>query len=675
MSDLAISSMLSFDVFRILEYAGAGVLAAVGTLLLIAVSCAVVEERGRRRKGRRTVSVWRLAVTVPLLAWPMGLSAQTPRTAHSTGHALPAISPAQDSGGTVTRRVWADAELYRVSPDGRLAVFMDWSASRLAVRDMETGRVHFLTPAADGFADDAAFSPDGKFVAYSWYDTPEPGYYKLGVVDVEGRSPRLVYRDRSTKWIDVGDWSPDGRYVVIARSVEARDATELVLVRAADGEARLLKSFPNPSPGKGPTRMTFSPDGRYVAYHLSGENPEDHDVYVLTVSTGEQRALIEGPSDDRVLGWAPDGRHFLFQSDRSGTPGAWLLPVKDGRPNGAPWMVKPDMWRTSGIGFARGGRYFYTVTTARNDVYVVNFDPASRSIVGSPTAITNRARSSSSGALWSPDGRYLAFRREREQPGAMDRLAVQSLETGDVKEFNLGLPGWVGVHSWATDGRSLVLWVSNPGDRDNRYALYRLDVQTGRHERLRNPLPSYPFRYPLPARDTGVLIYQLSEENDSSQAAFRMVRYELATGDTTTLFRTPFGAWGQIMGASLSPDGQTVAFGYHPAVGAPGGKSLVLLPVTGAPARQLPIPRVIRVAWMPDGRGLLFLRFVRTGPVFETQYVDLASGEAHPIGLTTSGHLQGLDVSPDGRRIAYTLGKDGTELWVMENFLPAGSER
>ena len=31
MSDLAISSMLSFDVFRILEYAGAGVLAAVGT--------------------------------------------------------------------------------------------------------------------------------------------------------------------------------------------------------------------------------------------------------------------------------------------------------------------------------------------------------------------------------------------------------------------------------------------------------------------------------------------------------------------------------------------------------------------------------------------------------------------------------------------------------------------
>jgi Tol biopolymer transport system component len=675
MSDLAISSMLSFDPFLVFEYAGAGVLAAVGMLLLIALSCAVVEECGRRRKGRRTVSVWRLAVMVPLLAWPMGLSAQTPHTAHSTTHALPAISPAQDSGGTVTRRVWADAELYGISPDGRLAVFMDWAADRLAVRDLESGSIRHLTPRADGFSDGAAFSPDGRFVAYSWYDTPEPGYYKLGVVDVEGRSPRLVYRDRTTKWIDVGDWSPDGRYVVIARSVESGDATELVLVRAADGEARLLKSFPNPSPGTGPSGMSFSPDGRYIAYHRSADDPENHDVYVLNISTGEERVLIGAPSDDRLLGWAPDGRHVLFESNRSGTPGAWLLPVADGRADGAPRLVKPDMWRASGVGFARDGRYFYKVTTARNDVYVVNFDPASGSVVGSPTAITARARFSSSGTQWSPDGRYLAYRRERDQSSPTDRIAVQSLETGDVKEFNFGLSGWMGVHSWSADGRSLVIWVSNPGDRDHRYALYRLDVQTGRRERLPDPLPSIPLQYPLPAADSGVLVYMLSEENDSSQAAFRIVRYQLATGDTTTLFRTPFGAWGQIMGPSLSPDGRTVAFGCAPSVGT-AASSIVLLPVNGGPPRRLPIPNRGFMSWMPDGRALLFQRLVSAPPPrWEVWYVDLATAEPHAIGLTTRGTRPGFQVRPDGRQIAYTSGRDGTELWVMENFLSDGGSQ
>jgi hypothetical protein len=78
---------------------------------------------------------------------------------------------------------------------------------------------------------------------------------------------------------------------------------------------------------------------------------------------------------------------------------------------------------------------------------------------------------------------------------------------------------------------------------------------------------------------------------------------------------------------------------------------------------------------MPDGRALLFRRFAGVGPVWETWYVDLADAEPHSIGLTTYGTRPGLDVDPSGRRIAYTSGKDGAELWVMENFLPEGGRR
>ena len=71
---------------------------------------------------------------------------------------------------------------------------------------------------------------------------------------------------------------------------------------------------------------------------------------------------------------------------------------------------------------------------------------------------------------------------------------------------------------------------------------------------------------------------------------------------------------------------------------------------------------------MPDGRALLFHRFAAPG--WDIWYVELADGEPHSIGLTTYGKFVRLDIDPQGRRIAYTSGRDGSELWVMENFLP-----
>jgi Tol biopolymer transport system component len=676
MSDPISSSTLAFDALHALAYLNVGIAAAFAAVLVIALVCCVFELRGGRREGRQPARSWRLAVAMLLVAWPAGLHAQTRRDIRSAERVSPTITLDQDTARTVTRRVWADADLHALSPDGRLAAFTDWSMQgSLAVRDLETGAVRRLTVRGDsGDAEESVFSRDGKWLAYSWYDEAQPAYYKLGIVDIEGTEPRIIYRDRTTTWIDPEDWSPDGRYILAYRTVRDRDAGEIVLISVVDGSARLLKSLPNPSPGRG-GGMTFSPDGRYVAYHYWRDNPENSDVFVLNVSTGEEHVLIEDPADDRMLGWAPEGKHVLFQSDRSGTPGAWLLPVADGKADGTPWLVKPDMWRTSGVGFTRDGRYFYRVTTQRRDVYVAAFDPESRSVVGSPTAISAHALSSASGAHWSPDGRHLAYSRERDEASPVDKIVAQSMETGDVKEFDLGVPGWVRVHSWTAEGRALVIVVSNPGDQDNRVALYRLDVQTGRKELLPNPRGGVPLAYPLPTPKNGFLLYLLSEENPEGQAAFRFVRHELQTGDSTLLFQTPFGAWGQIMGASLSPDGRTIAFGYAPVTGGPQGKSLVLLPVSGEAPRELPIAGVIRPAWMPDGRALLFQRFAAIGPAWESWYVDLADGEPHSIGLTTYGPVVGLTIDPQGRRIAYTSGKGGTELWVMENFLPAGGRR
>ena len=418
-------------------------------------------------------------------------------------------------------------------------------------------------------------------------------------------------------------------------------------------KARTLDEF---VPG-GPLGLGLSPDGRYVSYGLPQTDGAGSDIFILEVANGEEHALVAHPADDQMLGWAPDGRHILFHSDRSGTPGAWLLPAADGRPTGAPWLVKPDMWRTSGIGFAEDGRYFYSVNTGRRDIYVVPFDPETRAVIGSPTAISAGSLSDASGAHWSPDGQHIAYTRDKDEAGLAQKIVVQSMETGDVKEFDLGL---IDIHSWTTDGRALVISMANLNDQGS--SVYRLDIQTGRREPLPNPLPgALLLAYPVPTPDDGVLLYGLYEENPEGQIAFHILRYQLQTGDTTVLFQTPFGAWDQIPGGSVSPDGRTIAFGYAPVTGGPQAKSLVLLPVSGEDPRELPIAGVMMPTWMPDGRALLFQRYVgegsnywygRAAPVWEAWYVDLADGEPHPIGLTTHTHEPGLEIHPDGRRIA-----------------------
>jgi Tol biopolymer transport system component len=583
----------------------------------------------------------------------------------------------QDTARTVTRRIIADAEFdYDISPDGKHAIQTDWEITGdLTLRDLETGEVRHLTRNQGRFdpgeAEDARFSPDGKRVAYTWYDEAQPTFYKLGVVDIEGTDPRLIYRDRATSWIQAEDWSPDGRQILAFRSVAESDAGELLLISAEDGGARLLKSFADPATGVS-GGACFSPDGRYVAYQLWRESPDNNDIFVIDVATGEEHPLVATPTNDEMLGWAPDGRHFLFRSDRSGTPGAWLLPVTGGRGSGDPWLVKPDMWRTSGVRFSQDGRYYFKVSTQRQQVYVVGLDPETKSIIGSPMAVSASSTGNSIAGVWSPDGRHLAYVADGGPGNSLERVVIRSMETGDEKHFELREPSHVGMRGWTPDGRAVVVRISNPGYEDNPATLYRIDVQTGRREVLSDPRQSIPEIYPRFALGQESLVYLVSEENDEGQAAFHLLRYDVETGDSTVLFGTPYGAWGQILSPALSPDGQTLAFGYSPVVGSD-PHSLILLPINGDAPQELPIEGTRGIAWMPDGEALLFQRFAGVGPVWETWYLDLSDGEPQPIGLTARGGSIRMDVHPNGRSIAYTSGTGGTELWVMEDFLPGAS--
>jgi tricorn protease-like protein len=67
---------------------------------------------------------------------------------------------------------------------------------------------------------------------------------------------------------------------------------------------------------------------------------------------------------------------------------------------------------------------------------------------------------------------------------------------------------------------------------------------------------------------------------------------------------------------------------------------------------------------MPDGENLLYCKNVG-----ELWQVHVSTGAERQIAKV-NGELLRAEVHPDGRQIAFTVQQAGSQLWVMENFLP-----
>ena len=122
------------------------------------------------------------------------------------------------------RRVWEGLNpsfwASSPSPDGRSVTEIDWPDGDLAVLDLITGEKRPLTDndPSDGYnnAEGSVFSPDGRQVAYTWYDDAADGY-QLRVVAVDGSSdPTVLLASRpGVPYLYPEDWSADGTRILV----------------------------------------------------------------------------------------------------------------------------------------------------------------------------------------------------------------------------------------------------------------------------------------------------------------------------------------------------------------------------------------------------------------------------------------------------------------------------
>jgi len=565
------------------------------------------------------------------------------------------------------RAAWAERgniDLGWMSRDGRIASFTDWDTGDLAIRDLAAGTSRRLTAKGSWVdspehTEDSVISPDGSRVAYSWAN--RDGFYELRLISVKGGRPRVLYRNAEVAFVKPLEWSPDGAALLALFSRQDK-TNQLVFVSAADGSTRVLKSFD----WRAPWNAVFSPDGRYVAYDFPpDEDAAERDLFLIAADGSRETPLVAHRAQDFLLGWIPGSDRVLFASDRSGATGAWTIRVENGRPRGDPELVKPNIGYVLPGNFTRTGDYYYPVSTGRRDIDVARRDPESGRLPEALAPMKGRPEDGKLAGAWSPDGAQIAYLQQsplvKGGEGA-NTLAIQTLDTGRVQTLPLKM-SYATRLRWLPDGRALIVGGT---DLKGRRGLFRVELSTAALS---------PIVYGS--------ITRCGIDPDGRRVIYvrgtSIVARDLQTGDEREIHRlsSQTGAGdpgGANAGLAVSPDGRWLAVKVNRAsnVGRP---SIEIIPAAGGEPRTLVTLADVdastwrEMAWSPDGRFVLF-----TKGNSQLWQVPAAGGPAEKLADNLL-YINSISVHPNGRQIAVSEGSAKYEIWVMQNLLPAVTQR
>ena len=567
-----------------------------------------------------------------------------------------------------------------MSADGRVISFTDWETGDLALHDVTTGRDRRLTNkkgwSDPAFAEGSAMSRDGRHVAYAWLVVSptvpsEDHFAEVRIIDVNGGQPRVLLASRDLETVHVHDWSPDGRWLAVSLRRRTHRTVQIGLVSTTDGAVRVLKSVD----WRGVTELAFSPDGKYVAYDPATNAESGHrDIHVAAVNGNDDMSAVTHPANDRLLGWSPDGDHLLFASDRSGSNGAWVVSMRDGRLQGEPQLIRANI-NPSPLGLTRSGTFYFGVADAGAHLYVASADFETGKVLSAPTIIPKPYVGLTDFPAWSPDGRWLAYLSRPDsnsRSSQMTTLVIRSMESGSVRELRPDLRYLNADNTrpvWSPDGSALLVTAT---DKEGRRGVYHIDAQNGATVPLVLPERGREtVRLRAVSRDGRTLFIGRTDLKSDEEV---LVARNLSDGSERALVRRK-GGWGR--GTDVSPDGRTLAL---PARDANGATTLWLVPVDGGEPRGLlraSPPEVIigtLVHWSADGKSLLIGKDKGDGSASELWRVSAIDGSARKVGLnaewapflaTPGRHSTAFH--PDRQHVAFVMGTSQLEIWALDN--------
>ena len=545
--------------------------------------------------------------------------------------------------------------------DGRYLSLTDWATGDLAIRDLISGAQRRLTsnsaPYGDGYAFRPHVSRDGKQVVFSWV---KPSGVELRIVGTDGSNLRTLYSNRQFSYLEPAGFSPDGREVLTVLNA-ANESDKIALVSVADGGVRSLKTLAWGSLG----RMSFAPDGRYVAYDFRTQQGKPGTKIMLLAPDGSREVTVsESAVQEQVFGWAPDSKTLLFASERTGTRDLWALAVIDGKALGEAKRLRHGIGGMRPMGITKAGSLFYADSSGTNEVFIAPWDWATGKMLVGPKPVGRELLGVNRDPVWSRDGKYLSYVSGDKTPG---KITIVNIENENERQLSPKLSKIQRLTDWSPDGRSLLLMAF---DEKNHEGAYSVDVRTGDVRALAQAEGGQTIFRPEWLLNGQAIVYY---RRDQTPSPSHVIVHDVGTGSERELQTSEADAG--FIDTAISPDGRYLAFrvgggSYKPALG--------VVPVTGGAPRELfrpdvPAGIIDLIGWSPDSRQVIFDTRQRIGlrdVNLEWWRLPIDGGERQKL---ESNQLQAdkIRFHPDGQRIAFAGGRGGAmEIWALENFLP-----
>ncbi|MBR5277520.1 MAG: PD40 domain-containing protein [Bacteroidaceae bacterium] len=394
----------------------------------------------------------------------------------------------------------------------------------------------------------AKISPDGKTIAFTGqYD----GNTEVYTMPIGGGEPKRITYTAKVERDNVGDrmgpnnivlgWTPDGKEIIFRSKWYAFCGTRgLVFKVPANG------GHPVQIPMTECSWCSYSPDGKQFAFnrmfrefrtwkHYVGGQADE--IWLNKVGTTEIKKITDNKNQDLVPMWVGDCIYFM--SDRDYTMNLFKYDTKSGATTKVTDFKEYDVKFPAASGkyivFENGGYiYKYVVATGKCEKVTVHFNdinlasrPEFRMVGGRATSISpdgERALVVARGEIFSVPAENGAIYNLSNTPGAHERDAV-----------------------WSPDGK----WIAYFSDKSGEYQLYLLATDDLDKPEKAKAVTSFKDGYPSSPKWSG----------DSRFILFSTDKREVYRYDVNgSLTRVLASNDGNIYDVNISPDNKWVAY-------------------------------------------------------------------------------------------------------------------
>jgi len=525
-------------------------------------------------------------------------------------------------------------------------------------------------------------SPDGDRVAFVW-QAPEPTQSGLYVAVVGSQSKIRLTANGADQW---PAWSADGRYIAFER-YEGRKVS-IYLEPALGGAERLLHAGEH-SPWWGPEALSFSPDGKWLAFADWTPETQQSFIRLIGLDGQESRTLTSpptgfrdaapmfSPTGDRIAFvrstgpifvdeifivpvtggtpqqitferrriysspvWTKDGQELLFPSNRAGMESLWRIPVGGGTPAAIPGAGPGADHPTLSF---RTGELAYEYIVQDENVWRMEIHNHASS--GGPPRALLAQRTHNLMPQFSPDGTKIAFESGRS---GYEEIWISDADGANPTQVT-HLERYSGSPRWSPDGKALAFDFRS----DAHTSVYVVELPSGApHSLVASPeadnvVPSWS--------RNGRWIYFASNRGSKD---FHLWKVPAEGGTPIPVTRNSgFMAFESRDGASVYYSRLTQAGIWN-------------VPVDGGSERlACPEPEPDDWAnWAVSDDGLFFMNS-RPGQPADIKFMEFATGKISPVGKTERPSFFGLTLSPDKKAIIYSQ-RDRDEHDIVMTKLP-----